>query len=111
MFISSDGGNTWRQVTERFWDRGEIFRANLANISLIYGILSLIVTFCLFKKKKLKQLFCLVNVAGRIDGQWGKMGRAGQGIRRTRVSLVCSFFHSTIGMKQLPDANSHSCVR
>ena len=51
VFISSDGGNTWRQVTERFGDRGEIFRANLANISLIYGILSLIVTFCLFKKK------------------------------------------------------------
>lgn len=110
MFISSDGGNTWRQVTERFRDREEIFRANFSNISLIYGILSLTVTFCLFKKK-LKQLFCLVNVAGRIDGQWGKMGRAGQGIRRTRVSLVCSFFHSAIGMKQLPDANSHSYVR
>lgn len=111
MFISSDGGNTWRQVTERLGDREEIFRANSANISLIFGILRLIVTFCLLKKKKLKQQFCLVSVAGRIDGQWGKMGRAGQGIRRTGVSLVCSFFHSTIGMKQLPDANSHSCVR
>lgn len=56
------------------------------------------------KKKKLKQQFCLVKVAGRIDEHWGKMGRAGQGIRRTGVSLVFSFFHSANGMEQSPDA-------
>ena len=60
--------------------------------------------FLFVKKKKMKQQFCLVKVAGRIDEQWGKMGRAGQGIRRTGVSLVFSFFHSANGMEQSPDA-------
>lgn len=72
MFISSDGGNTWRQVTGRFGGREEPFRASSANIFLIDSQ----ACYDFLGAKKLKQLFYLVNVAGRLDGQWEELGRA-----------------------------------
>lgn len=94
MFISSDGGNTWRQVTGRFGDREEAFWAISAKLSPSYrfsGSLGL----CGYTEMETAVQFG--QLSQQIRWSMGSNGKAtGQGIGGTGIFSIPSFFYPAI---------------
>lgn len=100
VFISSDGGNTWRQVTGRIGNREEAFRASSVNISFSYRF-SGSLWLCGCKKY---WSTCSVWSVFLTDGQGGKMEVLGKEYEELEFSHFFPFFHSVVSMEQPPDA-------
>lgn len=92
VFISSDGGNTWRQVTGRFGDREEGFGAISAKLSPSYRFSgSLGLCGC----KEMETAAQLGQLGQQIRWPIGSNGKpTGQGIGETGIFSITSFFYS-----------------
>lgn len=106
MFISSDGGNTWRQVTGRSGDSEGAFGAISVKLSPSYRFSgSLGLCGC----KEMETAVQFGQLSQQIRWPMGSNGKTiGQGIGRTGIFSILSFFYSAICMEQSLDVTYYA---